>query len=167
MKLFNLIITFVCIASFSIFIFAGCAVAPPGYYIKFKVDGEQKNYDKGLTDVEEKPFGIQWTESGSEIWANPNVVSNGNQIEWLIILTDLLDVGTESTGGNVEYVTEAGATYRATSYTATITTYESVGGVIVGTFSAEVENIAPPDDTKSITEGEFRVKRIADNTNLW
>jgi hypothetical protein len=42
-----------------------------------------------------------------------------------------------------------------------------VGGIIEGTFSATVENFFPPNDLKEITEGEFRVKRIADNTNLW
>jgi hypothetical protein len=96
------------------------------------------------------------------------VVSNGDQIEWLYIMTFLLDVGTESTDGTVEYVTEARAIiYRSTSYTVTITTYGLVGGIIEGTFSATVENFFPPNDLKEITEGEFRVKRIADNTNLW
>ena len=167
MKRFIFIITFVCIASLSFFLFTECAVPPPGYYIKFKVDGVQKNYDKGLTDVEEKPFGIQWTENSTEIWANPNVVSNGDQIECLYIITLLLDVGTESTDGIVYYVTEADVWYSSTSYTVTITTYESVGGVIEGTFSAEVTTEDPPNDTKVITDGEFRVKRLADNTNLW
>ena len=167
MKRFILIITFVCIASLSFFLFTECAVLPPGYYIKFKVDGVQKNYDKGLTDVEEKPFGIHWIENSTEIWANPNVVSNGDQIEQLLFGTSLIDVGTETEDYMFEYVTETGDIYRATSRTVTITTYESVGGVIEGTFSATVENIFPPGDLKEITEGEFRVKRIANDTNLW
>lgn len=167
MKRFILIITFVCIASLSFFLFTECAVLPPGYYIKFKVDGVQKNYDKGLTDVEEKPFGIQQTENSTEIFANPNVVSNGDQIELLHLLTTLLTVGTESTEGSVEYVTEAGAWYWSTSYTVTFTTYESIGGVIEGTFSATVAYIDPPNDLKEITEGEFRVKRLANDLNLW
>ena len=167
MKRFLLIITVVCITSFSIVIFSGCPAAAPGNYIKFKLDGVEKNFDKGLTDVEEKPFGIQWIENSTEIWANPNVVSNGEQVEYLYILTLLLDVGTESTDGTVEYVTEAGAVYRSTSYTVTITTYESEGGVIEGAFSATVQSIVPNGSAMEITEGEFRVTRIADNTNLW
>jgi hypothetical protein len=172
MKTIKLLINAICVSVFTLFLLgAACGVpvdTSDSYYIKFKVDGVQKNYDKGLTDVEEKPFGIQWPEDGTEIWANPNVVSNGDQIEWLYIMTFLLDVGTESTDGTVEYVTEARAIiYRSTSYTVTITTYGSVGGIIEGTFSATVENFFPPNDLKEITEGEFRVKRIADNTNLW
>ena len=172
MKKCTWIMTVVCIVSLAILFFNGCPNTNSGtttdsYYIKFKLDGVQMNFDKGLTDVEENPFGIQWTDDSTEIWANPNVVSNGHQTEYIYILTPLLDSGTESNTFSVEYKTEAGDTYRSTSYTVTITTYESEEGVIEGTFSATVESVVPNGPPKEITEGEFRVKRIADNTNLW
>jgi len=163
MKRFLLIITVVCIASLSIFLFTGCPTATTDtYYIKFKLDGVDKNFDKGLTDVEEKPFGVQNGFSNTDIFANPNVVSMGNEIECLYFNTGLHDVGTETNEVALSYVTEAGVLYESTAHTVTITTYESGGGVIEGTFSATVHNAISGD--KEITEGEFRVKRIADDT---
>ena len=46
----------------------------------------------------------------------------------------------------------------------TVTTYDNVGGVIEGTFSTTIIEEEPDSITKNITEGKFRVKRIADDT---
>jgi len=168
MKRFILIITVVCIASLSIFIFTGCPTATTTndtYYINFKLDGEQKNYDKGLTDIEEKPFGVQQSLYSTDIFANPNVVSSGNETEFLCFNTGLYNVGTESGEVMIYYVKET-EIYVSNSHTVTFSTYESEGGVIVGTFSAIVENSIDSEDTKSITDGEFRVKRL-DNDTAW
>ena len=167
MKRFLLIITVVCIASLSIFLFTGCPTATT-YYINFKLDGVQKNFDKGLTDIEEKPFGVQQSLYTTEIFANPNVVSSGNEIEHLYFYTGLYNVGTETDELLIYYVTEAGATYasQAGTHTVTFTTYGSEGGVIEGTFSGTVVNAVPNGPSMEITEGEFRVKRL-DNDTVW
>ena len=167
MKRFLLIISALCVASLSIFLFTGCPTATTeGYYIKFKLDGVDKNFDKGLTDIEVKPFGVLKEGSTTEIFANPNEVTSVEIIEHLYFYTSLTDVGTESVEVIVVYETETSVVYSSSSTPATVTfsTYESEGGVIEGTFSATVNNVTYGD--KEITEGEFRVKRL-DNDTMW
>ena len=46
----------------------------------------------------------------------------------------------------------------------TVTKYDDVGGVVKGTFSTTIIEEVPDSLTKEITEGKFKVKRIADDT---
>ena len=56
MKSLLVIVTLICLASLLFLFFTGCTTST-SYYIKFKVDGVDKNFDKGPTNYESVPFG--------------------------------------------------------------------------------------------------------------
>ena len=164
MKSLLVIITFICIASLSFLLFTGCTTTPVSHYIKFKVDGVDKNFDKGLTNYESEPFGqiVTWEPDYTDLRATPDVETGEDLPLDNYISIQFYGFTTDS------YIEEAivaynenGAKYEATDITVNVTRYDAEeGGVIEGTFSATVTSV-PPNGSKEITEGEFRVKRVA------
>ena len=162
MKHFLIIISVICIASLSIFMFSGCPTAP-GYYIKFKVDGVEKNFDKGFTDYEKEPFGNEIGGEGTALFATPDDETGDAEPDNYIWI-DFNGVDTDTypaTFLNAEigvYLTIGGVGTDNSDCTLQVTSYGAVDGTIEGTFSGLLS------DGSTITDGEFRVLRIADNT---
>ena len=81
MKRLIVIITVICIASLSFFLFTGCP-ALGIYYIKFKVDGESKIWEKGFTDYESNAFGfVSTVDDKTRLFATPDVVASTDDID--------------------------------------------------------------------------------------
>ena len=165
MKRFIFIITVVCIASLTIFLFTGCPTAP-GYYIKFKVDGVEKNYGKGLSDFGGDACGNYTSADGllTEMVASPEASSlaSAPPDEYFLIVFP----GQESfEDAYFSYGDGVGGFYSAYGNAVTITSYGDEGGVIEGTFSGTVSFTL---EDKVITEGKFRVMRVDDDSfNLY
>jgi hypothetical protein len=164
MKRLILILTVICIVSLSCFLFTGCP-ALNIYYIKFKVDGEGKIWDKGYTDYESNAFGSLYPGEGRiRLVATPDAVASTDDIDnyiWFRITgisagtypnTEVLIWFKED--GGVEYTNNVGVG----DMTVIITEFGEIGGVIKGTFSGtldETDSVGPI----TITEGEFEVLR--------
>ena len=79
MKRLIAIIIVICVASLSFFLFTGCP-ALEIYYIKFKVDGVEKNWEKGFTDLETKAFGSVYpSDSKTRFLATPDDVASTDE----------------------------------------------------------------------------------------
>ncbi|UCB45310.1 MAG: hypothetical protein JSV25_14010 [Spirochaetota bacterium] len=176
MKSFKLIIVAICVSFLALFLLgAECGVVPEevSYYIMFKVNDVQKVFDKGATNWESKPFGqtITGDPDFTNMYANPNV-ETGDETPFNEITIDFYGTSTGTYTGTVQAQLayyENGVGWRAYSGTddiiVTVTRCDTdVGGVIEGTFSTTIYELVPDGVTKVITEGKFKVKRIADNT---
>lgn len=162
MKRFLLIITAICIASLSIFVFTGCPTATTDtYYIKFKLDGVDKNFDKGYTNYESNPFGNE-RGPATILFATPDDETGAEEPNnYIRIYFYGLDTDTyPATLPDVLLTLRIGGGDSAidTDDTLQVTRYGAVGGTIEGTFSGSLSN------DSIITEGEFRVLRVPDNT---
>lgn len=158
------IITAICVFSLSFFLFTGCpsdVESLPAYYIMFKLDGESKIFDKGFTDVKKNAFANKYGVAETDFFATSDeLINSGVWTNYLEIFLNGISEGTYSNVGIYYKELEEDPWYEALDGSLTITKYEEVGGVIEGTFSATVTNI----DTKNITEGKFKVKRIPNDT---
>ena len=165
MKSLLVIITLICIASLPFLLFTGCTTSA-SYYIKFKVDGVDKNFDKGPTNYESVPFGqiVTGDPDYTDLRATPDVETGEVLPLDNYISIQFYNTTTGSYAGLEEAIiayNENGAKYLATDITVNVTKYdEEEGGVIEGTFSATITPEVPTG-SKEITEGEFRVKRVA------
>jgi hypothetical protein len=174
MKTFKLIIVAVCVSTLALFLLgAECGVVPGlGYYIKFKVDGVEKNFDKGLTNYESEPFGNEVMGNGEAFFlaATPDVETGEDPPNNYIGITfDGTKTGTYTGFLQADLIfLENGKGWMddvgTDDLVVTVTKYEDEGGVIEGTFSSTVIETEPDSVFKEITEGEFRVKRITDGT---
>ena len=164
MKRFIFIITAICIASLSIFLFTGCPTATTDtYYVKFKLDGVSLNFDKGFTNYESKPFGNEMTGSLTSFFATPDDETGETEPNTYIWVdfdgfsTDTYPI-TFPDSDLYLYLQIEGSGANNSDVTMQVTVYGAVGETIEGTFSGSL------DDGSTISEGEFRVIRIPDNT---
>ncbi|UCB45481.1 MAG: hypothetical protein JSV25_14935, partial [Spirochaetota bacterium] len=125
--------------------------------------GVDKNFDKGLTNYESEPLGFLVTGDGdvTVLIATPDEETGDDPMDNFIHI----DFSSRTTGTfspilismNIE-----GVNYYNGTGSITVTKYEDMGGVIEGTFYGTAMNGA----SLEITEGKFKVKRIADNTYI-
>ena len=167
MKSSFVIVTLICIASLPFLFFTGCSTTSSDtYYIKFKVDGVDKNFNKGPTNYESVAFGqiVTADPDYTDLRATPDVVTGE-----ILPLDNYISIQFyETTTGNyvgleevIMVYRENGVKYLATDITVNVTRYDiEEGGVIEGTFSATITP-ETPNGSKEITDGEFRVKRVA------
>lgn len=167
MKRFLLIITVVCIAFLSVVLFSGCPAAPVSYYITFKAGGVDKNFDKGLTNFESEPFGhpITGDPDYTSVHATPDVATGDFYPDNFIVIT-FYGTATGSYTGLVEadmYYLESGKAWiAANDIIVNVTRYDAdEGGIIEGTFSTTLTETTPDGIILEITNGEFKVKRVA------
>ena len=138
----------------------------PAYYIIFKVDGEIKTFDKGFTGYESNPFGNATTDNGgaSVLWASPDETTPFDADNYIKIYLFGIIQGTYTGSSEVlqlGYLVGGTLYNSAEEVSVTITKYDDVGGVIEGTFYGTVTFTV---EDKIITEGKFKVKRVADGT---
>ena len=161
MKRFLLTMTVLCIATLSIFIFTGCPTATTDtYYIKFKLDGEPKCFDKGYTNYESNPFGNE-LDVATTLYATPDDETGAEEPDnYIQIYFYGLDTDTypATFPGVLILVRTGGVSAFHSDCTLQVTSYGTVGGTIEGTFSGLL------DDGSIITDGNFRVLRIPDST---
>lgn len=149
---------------------AGCSdddAGLPEYYMAFKIDGQARVFGASFGEAEfgNKPFGCYITDDDETfLFAQPvqTYYSNSAPTNYLMIGINGSGTGTY-TGlvGEFDYI-ENGQTYNDHSFSLTITGYDAAGGVIEGTFFASVSNDGEP--LRQITDGSFRLLRLADNT---
>jgi len=122
----------------------------------------------GLTNYEAEAFGVVSTigDPSTLLIATPDVETGVDPPDnYVMIIIDGTSTGTYKTSeapffsGNY-YIN--GEQWTFSAMTLRITTFEAVGGVIEGTFSGTIQT--PLAEYVAICGGQFRVKRIADNT---
>ena len=171
MKILKLFITAVCISALAFFFLGACG-GSDDYYITFKVDGVSKTFDKGFTDYESAPFGNLVDLYGDlfAMYATPDEETGES---WPDNYISIMFRGTST--GTYSDTLEASLYYReygsgwweggpVDDIIITVTKYDDMGGVVEGTFSTTIIDEISESITREITEGKFRVKRIADDT---
>jgi hypothetical protein len=150
---------------------------PSPYYIKFKADGIEKMFELGLTEVEVHAFG-EVIGGMTLLLATPETYPNiGSETEnkpnnWIGIVIAGTDPGTYTWGidfVDLNYTVELCEYFPQSEGTVTITSFGDVGEEITGTFSATVVFEYSPGDPPAdleilLTDGEFKVKRIPDDS---
>jgi hypothetical protein len=140
------------------------------YYIKAKLDGTVYEWVYGKTDVEPAAFGTFHSSDviGTEIYAQPIETSSEDPAPdnyVLFYVLSPLNSPASYTLSDFKYKTYwlNGASWTFTSLVFEVTSYDSVGGTIKGTFSGTIDEFLGTG-TMAVTDGQFVVKRIADDT---
>jgi hypothetical protein len=146
---------------------------PLTHYIKFKANGVEKVFDLGLTEVEENAFG-EVLGGATILFAAPETYANidPNPFNFIGIVLDgaTPDTYTWDIGFlDMNYTVDQAEYSPVSGGSVTIIEFGDVGGDITGTFSATVQfsyspNPPPLDSTIHIIDGEFKVKRIPDDS---
>jgi hypothetical protein len=158
-----------------LFFYAGSCSKGYEYYVKFKANGEEVIFGLGFTDVEENAFANVIYESETLFVATPEAVDKSTPPNAsIMILIGGAGPGTYEYGSDSQltiYYVDSGFMYSLLTGSVTVTSFGEVGGAIEGTFEATANKIVlsgiklqPPEPDVTITEGSFRVKRIADET---
>lgn len=148
---------------------AGCSdddANLPAYYIAFKIDGQAKVFGASFGEAEygNIPFGNASSSDVTVLFAQPvqTYLSNGEPDNYLFINHEGTNVGTYTALDSEISYAENGTGYESIALTLSVTEYGAVGGVIAGTFTASVTNSGNP--LRQITDGSFRLLRLADDT---
>jgi hypothetical protein len=155
----------------SLFIVGGsCTDTSPQYYVTFSADGQSVTFDKGITVTDDEAFVVQdYAQGATYIYAGSESVSDTSNLpdNYILIRVFTTDTGTWQLLASILTVwyyvdgTEYGAFVDGDTTTVTITKYGEVGDTIEGTFSSKVRDNG---NTIEITDGQFRVKRVADDS---
>jgi hypothetical protein len=133
-------------------------------------DGQLVTFNNGLTTVNDEPFAVQDTVQGTTyIYAGSEGVSDTLNLpdDYLLIRVFTTGTGSWHLLANILTVwysvddTQYGVFVDGDTTTITITKYGEVGETIEGTFSSIVRDNG---NTIEITDGQFRVKRVADDS---
>jgi len=159
------IVTFITLLFSSLFI--GCTASHPTstlppYYVAFTIDGERYVWEFGLTNIERNTFGSKLIENGGYT----HFIVLPIETEWSGVLQNFISISIEGITEGTYPIYHIVYTVNGTHYflvngSITITNYEDEGGVIEGTFSVEVSDNGTNIEIKN---GEFKVKRVSDNT---
>jgi hypothetical protein len=182
MKKYTIYVFLLTIVSGFFFFCAGSCSNGLDYYVKFTANGEEVVFGLGLTDVEENAFANVVNSDGSNtvFVATPATVDSGMTPSSSIVI-DILGTETRtytSNSGELSiYFMDSGMPYHLISGTVNVTSFGEVGSTIEGRFEAtlykydaganslkEVKSALPVDIT--ITDGLFKVKRIADDSYI-
>jgi hypothetical protein len=176
MKILKLIVTAMCVSVLALFLFAAECGVPvesadifdslPTYFIIFKLDGESKTFDKGMTLYERQAFGNEHPLDGkTTLFAMPNVETGEVEpITYIWIDFNGTDEDTYPAiflNADISYFQlriDGGANVSNSNVTVQVTSYGVLGETIEGYFSGLLT------DGSIITEGVFKVFRAPDNT---
>ena len=132
-----------------------------GYYIYAELDGTAYEWKLGATDIVDDALGVV-TETSTLLLATPDVITIGDIFSasnWVWIEFEGTTTGTysEAEVRNSGYWID-GVGWMFTDITINVTTFESVGGVIKGTFSGTGENLCA--NTITVKNGQFNVIHV-------
>jgi hypothetical protein len=138
---------------------------PPEYHVQCTIGGTTYNFSKGATNGETVAHIVgDWMyfhATTDNLTQNQldNLDGHCIAIEWSNGLAG--QTGTFS-GANafIDYVDPIKTDFQSTSATITILKYDDVGGNVEGTFSGVVQELGGLA-VKNVTNGTFRIKRIA------
>ena len=166
-------ISFFLIPLIVIALFIGCPSKNEGEvscYIKATLDGTIYEWVYGRTDIEPAAFGIFHSSNtiGTEMLAQPTETSSeepqpDNFVHFYVLSPLTAPSSFTISDFKYKYYWLNETTWEFTSLVFEITKYDSVGGTIEGTFSGTIDEFLGPG-IMEVTDGEFVVKRIADNT---
>lgn len=136
------------------------------YYIKALIDGTEYDWKLGLTEIEDDAFGMveTGTPDTTSLFATPAVETGLTEpFNYVDIRFAGTTVGTytifDMMGANYHL---NGVGWNFTDITFEVTTFEGVGGVIIGTFSGTIEE-SGDSNTMTVEDGQFRVIRVPDD----
>jgi hypothetical protein len=152
---------------FGFFISCDNAGGLSGYYIYAELDGTAYEWKLGLTNIVVDSFGSVITTEPPDstlLFATPDVetgVSEPDNYVWIGF------AGTTTGAYSISDMRAASYTindigWRFTDITLVVTTFESVGGVITGTFSGTIEDEGA--NTMAVENGQFNVIRAPDDS---
>jgi hypothetical protein len=164
----------VIVAGFFAF-YAGSCSTGSDYYIRFKANGEEVEFGLGLTDYESNAFANAYGDPvhSTLFIATPETAESSSlPATYIYLHINGVETDTYTFGDDASlYYVDSSTGYYVLSGSINVTRYGAVGETIEGTFEAILAESMPegmnaraaaPDIT--ITDGEFKVKRIADNT---
>jgi hypothetical protein len=132
-----------------------------GYYIYAELDGIAYEWKLGATMIADDALGVvsAGTEPSTTLLATPDVITGEdilNDSNWIMITFEGTTIGTysEADVSNAGYMID-GITWIITDITINVTTFESAGGVIKGTFSGTLLNMC--NNTMTVQNGQFNV----------
>jgi hypothetical protein len=179
MKLMRIIaVSMLVVFSSLLFIGASCESGPE-YYFTFKADGQELTYEQGLDDIESAAFGNINSVTGDALYlfATPNQgeINSSEPDTYIMFRIYETSPGTYISGAGfrplaaqvtLQYRKE-GTLYRSDSgngeVTVTVSKVGEVDDVIEGNFQAIV-GILGSDEEVQMTDGTFKVKRVADES---
>jgi hypothetical protein len=161
-----------------LFFFAGSCSKGNDYYVKFTMDGEEVEFGLGLSDKEKNAFAnvIGAPGDGYTLFVATPVTAESTSMPstFIQITIDGTDVGPYTypePSTAYLYYQDAPNSYSIISLSINVTSFGDVGGTIEGTFEAVVTEFSlqglkgvKASQGIPVTDGAFRVKRIADNT---
>ena len=136
-----------------------------GYYIYAELDGTAYEWRLGLTDIEDDAFGSMGpgTTDVTGLFATPDVATGDDEPNnFVLLIFEGIAAGTYTTFETSGYYFIDGKVWMFSDITIVVTTYESVGGVIVGTFSGTVSD--EQTNTMTVKNGQFNVIHAPDDS---
>lgn len=150
-------------------LFLGCGEeeeTSPEYYVRFKLGGDELTWSAGLDELGGgNSFGAVFSDhivvfAARNSWST-NLTSSGE---------DFLQIKVEdTTAGNYGgidcdlYLQYGGNNFDQDGLSTTVNSIGPIGGVMEGSFSATSLTYSGSGESYSLTEGRFRVLRIATN----
>ena len=139
------------------------------YYITALIEGTEYDWKLGLTEIEDDAFGL--VETGplvtTSLFATPTVETGLSEpFNYVDIGFIGRTVGTYSIFDMMAARYHlSGVDWNFTDITFEVTTFEDVGGVIVGTFSGTIEE-SGSTNIMTVEDGQFRVIRAPDDFEI-
>jgi hypothetical protein len=178
MKLMRIIAASMIVGLSSLLFIGASCESGPEYYFTFKADGQELTYEQGLDDIESAAFGniISVTGEALYLFAAPDQgeISASEPDTYTLFIIYETSPGTYISGAGFQPLAalvtlmyrKNGVFYRSNAtngeVTVTVSKIGEVDDVIEGSFQAIVGNSDAGDI--QITDGAFRVKRVADES---
>jgi hypothetical protein len=178
MKLMRIIAVSMLVGLSSLLFIGASCESGPEYYITFKADGQELTFEQGLSDIESAAFGSIDNDPGEALFLiatpDPGEIYTSEPDTYILFRIYATSPGTYISGAGFQPLAtlvtliyrKNGVFYRSTStngeVTVTVSKIGEVEDVIEGNFHAIVGNLDAEDI--QITDGEFRVKRVADES---
>jgi hypothetical protein len=141
-----------------------------GYYVKFKLDGTEKQYSEIATAVFTTQLPLYQCAMVGEKQTNGTVyegmgitINNSGSIAANLTYTDELVSGLGTPQAILLFTDDAGAQASsgfATSPNVKVTITQMDDKTVTGTFSGTIESTTDMSTTHTVTEGEFHLSRM-------
>ena len=151
-----------------IFSFGASCTGTGEYIISAMIDGTAYSFTSGLTGIEENAFGELYTSSGGGLVilaTEFNVASLASAANCFYFEIDSMSTSPASyteADSKFCFIKLSGTHWYFDTMTLEITQFDSVGGVMKGTFSGIVDDYLT--SPKTVSDGTFEVIRIPDSS---
>ena len=179
MKLMRIIALAILVSMSSLLFIGASCESGPEYYFTFKADGQELTYEQGLDDIESAAFGNINGVTGEALYLfatlDQGEISASEPDTYIMFRIYETSPGTYISGAGFQPLAaqvtlqyrKEGTLYRSDygngEVTVTVSKVGEVDDVIEGSFQAIV-GILSSEEEIQMTDGTFRVKRVADES---